>query len=107
VYPAGAPGGPFIRGESKGFDKVYYESVGSFVRAYCLVPSADSGIDVLNSVMLVSLGNNGGGGFAFGHDVGVGGTCVDDETGRRGWHVVTWGPDGNPDDEVAFTALVP
>jgi len=107
IHPAGIEGGPAFRTPTKGFASVTYEQVGSTLKLYCLMPESDSGVSPFNSVMLVSIGNNGGGGFAPGHGVGHTGICRDDATGTYGWHVGTWGPDGAPNDEVSFTVMVP
>lgn len=106
IFPAGGEGGPFIRNPSKGFASVFYEPIGPLM-LYCLIPQPDAGVTPFNSVLLVSLGNNGGGGFAPGHGAGHAGICRDDSTGAFGWHVGTWGPDGTPDDRVSFTVMVP
>jgi hypothetical protein len=106
VYPAGAEGGPAFRDTTRGFASVTYEQIGQ-LKVYCLMPESGSGVSPFNSVMLVSIGNNGGGGFAPGSGVGHAGVCSDEATGRFGWHVATWGPDGTSNDKLAFTVMVP
>jgi hypothetical protein len=85
---------------------VTYEELVPGLSLYCLMPTTDSGLSPFNSVMLVSLGHNGGGNLP-GSTVQVAGVCVDDDTGGFGWHVITWGPTNEVDDRIGFTVVVP
>ena len=107
IAPDGVAGGPALRSPNKGFESVAYEPFGPVgSNIYCLVPTVDSGLSPLDSVILVSLGSAGGN-VSEGASVAQAGICTDDPTGESGWAVITWGPSGGVSDIVGFTVLVP
>jgi hypothetical protein len=98
------PHGVQFRDTVRGFGSVRVETVGIAGPLYCLIPSPDAGVTPFNSVLIVSLGNNGGGGVR-GH-AGHVGVCGSADEGF-GWHVATTDHAGQPILDQPFTVMVP